>query len=52
LFVAPTILEEEMRTRHGVVAGRDAGSRRRIVERRLAHPCVARDGIFKGNATR
>jgi len=58
VFVAPTILEEEMRTRHGVVA---LGETQEVtaeyfaisVERRLTHPCVlaitqsARNRIFK-----
>jgi LysR family transcriptional activator of nhaA len=58
VLVAPTILAEEMKTRHGVVA---LGETREIVaeyfaisvERRLTHPCVlaitqaARDRIFK-----
>lgn len=61
VFVAPTILEDEMKTRHGVVA---LGETHEVVaeyfaisvERRLTHPCVlaitqaARDRIFKGDA--
>jgi LysR family transcriptional activator of nhaA len=63
VFVAPTILEEEMRTRHGVVA---LGETQEVVaeyfaisiERRLTHPCVvaithsARHHIFKDDAKR
>jgi LysR family transcriptional regulator, transcriptional activator of nhaA len=58
IFVAPTILAEELRTRHGVVT---LGETQEIsaeyfaisVERRLTHPCVlaitqsARDRVFK-----
>ena len=58
VFVAPTILDEEMRTRHDVVA---LGEVQEVsaeyfaisVERRLTHPCVlaithaARDRLFK-----
>ncbi len=62
VFVAPTILKDEMETRHGAVA---LGETAEVVaeyfaisvERRLTHPCVlaitqaARERIFRGDAS-